>query len=184
MPPQSPSQTVGPFFHYGLIHGSENTLTTKRTLGERILIRGNVLDGDGEQIPDAMVEIWQADSRGYFNHSADPNHPQADPSFGGFGRSATVGEGYSFHTIKPGVIAGERVPFVAVRIFSRGLLIHTVTRMYFSDHDNLQDPLFAGLDPHCRQTLVAQRIEAPEGIVYNWDIRMQGAGETVFFDLE
>lgn len=184
MPSQSASQTVGPFFHYGLIHGSENLLVNQQTLGERILIRGRVLDGDGNPIPDAMVEIWQADAGGRFNHPADPQNPMADPNFRGFGRSPTDVQGtYTFHTIKPGPVSGAAVPYINARVFSRGILIHTVTRMYFSDHNNTQDPVFASIDPARSPTLVAARKETAEGTIYHWDIRLQGEGETVFFDL-
>jgi protocatechuate 3,4-dioxygenase alpha subunit len=80
-------------------------------------------------------------------------------------------------------VPGNAVPFINVRVFSRGLLIHTVSRIYFSDCGNKADPLFASIDPVRSPTLIAQRSETAEGTVYRWDIRMQGEGETVFFDL-
>ncbi|RIH83011.1 protocatechuate 3,4-dioxygenase subunit alpha [Calidithermus roseus] len=183
MRPQSPSQTVGPFFHFGLVREGGNILADEEALGERIVIRGRVLDGEGVPVDDALVEIWQADALGHFRHPADPHHAQADPNFRGFGRSATVGEGFCFHTVKPGPIGQNPVPYINVRVFARGMLTHAVTRMYFSDHDNTQDPTFGSLDPLRRQTLVAQRRETPGGIVYRWNIRLQGEGETVFFEL-
>ena len=85
-------------------------------------------------IPDALVEIWQPDAQGYFHHPADPNQTKADPNFRGFGRAETVNGGkYSFKTVKPGVIAGGAAPYINVRLFSRGMLIHAITRIYFSD---------------------------------------------------
>lgn len=183
MRPQSPSQTVGPFFSFALVHEGGNILVDEQTLGERITLKGRVLDGDGVPVDDALVEIWQADAHGHFCHPADPHHAQADPHFRGFGRSATVGEGFWFRTVKPGPVPPSPVPYINVRVFARGMLIHAVTRLYFSDYDNTQDPTFGALDPARRSTLVAQRCETPDGVVYRWDIRLQGEGETVFFDL-
>lgn len=180
---QYPSQTVGPFFAFALVREGGNILVNEQTLGERITLKGRVLDGDNEPVDDALVEIWQADAHGRFRHPADPQHAQADPHFKGFGRSGTTGEGFCFQTIKPGPVPPSPVPCIAIRVFARGMLIHAVTRVYFSDHDNTQDPVFAGLDPVRRQTLVAQRCELPGGVVYRWDIRLQGEGETIFFDL-
>jgi protocatechuate 3,4-dioxygenase alpha subunit len=179
---QSPSQTVGPFFHYSLISESGNVMVNARTLGQRIRIGGRVLDGAGDAVPDAMVEIWQADSAGRFNHPKDPQHSQADPNFKGFGRSGTDAEGaFWFQTIKPG--AREGVPYIAVRVFSRGMLIHAVSRLYFSDQDNSQDAVLQSIPAERRDTLIAVREEGLEGTLYRWDIRLQGEGETVFFDL-
>lgn len=180
---QSPSQTVGPFFHFSLVREGGNVLVREATQGERILIRGRVLDGDGEPVSDGLVEIWQADAGGCFNHPADPRQAQADPNFRGFGRSATDGEGFWFRTIKPGILPGAGAPYINVRVFSRGLLIHAVTRLYFSDHDNSADPVLAALSPERRPTLIATRHDTPDGVMYRWDIHLQGEGETVFFDL-
>jgi protocatechuate 3,4-dioxygenase, alpha subunit len=179
---QSASQTVGPFFHYGLVFGGEDILLTPQTKGERITLKGNVIDGDGEALPDALVEIWQADAEGKFNHPSDPEHVNADKTFRGFGRSATQG-GFSFRTIKPGVILGYTVPFMSVRVFARGMLIHAVTRIYFSDEDNSKDALFASVPQERQHTLIAKRADIPDGIVYYFDIILQGKDETVFFDL-
>lgn len=185
---QTGSQTVGPFFHYGLIFGGENVLVNEKTQGERLLIEGTVYDGDGAPVPDALVEIWQPDAQGIFNHPADPRHAQADPHFRGFGRSDTVRNGqFSFKTVKPGVIAGAngetQAPYINVRIFSRGLLIHAVTRIYFADAAaNQADPVLCAIDPVRRPTLLAQRAEFGDLPCYRFDIRLQGAGETVFFN--
>src|SRR5687768_10083282 len=102
---QTASQTVGPFFQVGLIFEGDNVLANERASGKRIYIEGRVLDGDGQPVSDAMVEIWQADAGGIFNHPADPRKAQADPFFRGFGRSATDKEGkFRFKTVKPGPV--------------------------------------------------------------------------------
>src|SRR5437016_3459168 len=148
---QTPSQTVGPFFQFELIAGGANVLVNDNTTGQRILIKGLVLDGDGQPVPDAMVEIWQADAQGIFNHPADPRRAQADPYFRGFGRSDTLQAGqFTFKTIKPGGVPWDsehdQAPHVNVRIFARGMLIHAVTRLYFSDEPaNQTDPVLTSI---------------------------------------
>ena len=183
---QSPSQTVGPFFHYGLLLGGEHDLVQGETKGQRILITGRVVDGDGDDVPDAMLEIWQADANGVFAHPSDPYHEQADPHFAGFGRADTQQDGrYTFKTVKPGTPKGvsASAPHINVRLFSRGLLIHLVTRLYFSDENNASDPVFRTVDKERQETLVAQLENAHDLPTYHFDIRLQGEGETVFFDL-
>lgn len=181
---QTPSQTVGPFFTIGLIKGGENVLVNDDTHGERIEIVGKVFDGDGVPVTDAVLEIWQADGNGIFRHPDDPNHSRADPNFRGFGRAATDESGaYSFRTVKPGRIDGA-VPFVNLRVFARGLLVHTVTRIYFADEpDNEQDSVFASVDAVRRTTLLATRPTNSSVNAYRFDVRLQGEEETVFFDL-
>lgn len=186
---QTASQTVGPFFHDSLIYGLQNDLLEPQTVGERILFTGRVLDGDAAPIPDAMIELWQADASGRFNHPSDPESALSDKHFRGFGRSGTDADGrYRFRTIKPASIArgGEAVqaPHIDVRVFSRGLLIHLVTRAYFSDEPlNENDAVLKAVPPERRSTLIAVREDAPDGLAYRFDIRMQGDGETVFFDV-
>ena len=186
---QTGSQTVGPFFHDGLILGGENILVNEQAAGQHILIEGTVFDGDGAPVPDALVEIWQADAQGFFNHPADPNHRQADQAFRGFGRSDTIANGkFYFKTIKPGALieatGQKQTPTINVRIFARGMLIHAVTRLYFADERaNQNDSTLNAIDPARRQTLLAQRKESGDLPCYHFDIRLQGAGETVFFDL-
>lgn len=184
MPHQSPSQTVGPFFHNALIDSTERQLAQDEAHGEHIIIRGQVLDGDGEPVPDALVEIWQADGYGYFNHPADPHQPQADPAFRGFGRSDTVDAGqYSFHTVKPGIIPGQEAPFINLRIFARGLLIHVVTRLYFEgESGNRLDYVLNSVPAGRRGTLIARQVGGAELPTYHFDIHLQGPRETVFFD--
>lgn len=184
---QSPSQTVGPFFHFGLFHGGENILINDATKGQRIRIIGHVFDGDGAAIPDAMVEIWQADAEGYFNHPADPHQTDADKHFRGFGRSDTANDGiFSFETIKPGAVAGQnsnlQAPHINVRVFSRGMLIHADTRLYFADEPaNDGDALLNSIDPARRRTLMAILVDSGSVSTYRFDIHMQGNDETVFF---
>ncbi|MEZ4710627.1 MAG: protocatechuate 3,4-dioxygenase subunit alpha [Caldilineaceae bacterium] len=181
---QTGSQTVGPFFHYGLFFGGENVLVNEKTQGQRILLEGTVYDGDGQPVPDALVEIWQPDAQGHFNHSADPNQAQADKEFRGFGRADTVNNGqYLFRTVKPGALAAGAAPYINVRIFSRGMLIHAVTRVYFGDEAaNATDPVLNGVAAARRSTLIAQRDDFGDLPCYRFDIRLQGEGETVFFD--
>ncbi|MGB0385989.1 MAG: protocatechuate 3,4-dioxygenase subunit alpha [Ardenticatenaceae bacterium] len=190
---QSPSQTVGPFFHDGLIFGGENILVNDRTQGEQIYIEGQVLDGDGVPVVDALVEIWQADANGYFNHPADPGQSKADPFFAGFGRSQSAKEGrlgratcFGFKTVKPGIIASEdqkQAPHISVHVFARGMLIHALTRLYFSDeHANQSDPVLNSVPEARQHTLIAQR-QAVQGLpTYRFDIHLQGEEETVFFN--
>jgi len=188
--PQTPSQTVGPFFHVGIgTDGGENVLVTDETQGEQILIRGRVLDGEGVGVPDALLEIWQADAGGRYNHPDDPRHAEADPHFRGFGRADTIDDGkFSIRTIKPGPVPfdGERMqaPHINVRVFSRGMLTHAYTRIYFSDEEaaNAADPVLNLVDPERRHTLIARRHEQGGLPVYVFDIRLQGRDETVFFD--
>ena len=183
---QTGSQTVGPFFHYALITEGQNILVNEQTGGTRITVTGTVFDGDGEPVPDAFLEIWHADSQGIFKHPTDPNYAAVDPHFAGFGRSATSQDGrYQFETIKPGTRTGTgEAPYINVRLFARGMLIHAVTRIYFDDEaGNTDDPVFSSLD-HARQhTLIAKRTDAAGRPVYQFNVRLQGDDETIFFDV-
>src|ERR671938_754566 len=149
-PGLSPSQTVGPFFHDCLLRAEarRNVLVQPETRGDRIRIEGRVLDGDGVGVPDALVEIWQANSHGRYRHPADTRGaPALDPSFTGFGRSGTDEAGrYWFETIRPGAVpfddAHMQAPHICVMVFARGLLNHLVTRLYFADEPaNETDPV-------------------------------------------
>lgn len=182
--PQTPSQTVGPYLHIGLIYGqTQNTLTDDHTLGERIRLTGVIYDGHGAPIPDAMVEIWQADAHGLYAHPSDPCHADADPHFFGFGRSETrKGGAYEFHTVKPGGREGY-APCVNVHLFARGMLIHAHTRIYFADEPaNATDPVLLTVPADLRGTLLAHREEGGDIPVYRFDIHLQGEQETVFFE--
>ncbi len=189
--PLTSSQTVGPFFAPALLRedARRNVLIQPETIGERIRIEGHVLDGDGVAVPDAMVEIWQANAHGRYNHPTDPGPAQLDPSFLGFGRSGTVEDGsYWFETVKPGPVPfdGERLqaPHICVTVFSRGLLNHVVTRLYFEDEPaNASDPVLQCVPGERRATLLARREPAGSVVIYRFDIVLQGANETVFFNL-
>ena len=181
---QSASQTVGPFFRIGLITGrAQNNLVDEQTAGERITLTGVVYDGDGQPIPDAMIEIWQPDANGIFNHPLDPLHETADPHFQGFGRAENRDEGkYEFKTIKPGS-QNRMPPYINVHVFARGMLVHAMTRIYFSDEAaTTDDPVLRSVEPERRHTLIAIREEAEGPPVYRFDIHMQGEDETVFFN--
>lgn len=185
------SQTVGPFFAPTLLRedARRNVLTRPETVGECIRIEGRVLDGDGVPVPDALVEIWQANAYGRYNHPADHGPAPLDPSFLGFGRSGTAEDGsYWFETVKPGPVPfdGERsqAPHICVTVFARGLLNHVVTRLYFEDEPtNTGDPVLQSVPDDRRATLVARRAPGNTAVVYRFDIVLQGAGETAFFNL-
>lgn len=185
------SQTVGPFFAPALLRqdASRNVLTEPETVGERIRIEGRVLDGDGIPVPDAMVEIWQANAHGRYNHPTDRGPAFLDPSFIGFGRSGTNEDGkYWFETIKPGHVPfdekRQQAPHICVTVFARGLLNHLVTRLYFADElTNTHDPVLQRVPDDRRGTLLAQRQGEGKESLYLFDIILQGKGETVFFNL-
>lgn len=189
----SPSQTVGPFFHYGLTPGTayghvpvsvDGQVAAPGTPGEPIVLTGRVIDGAGDPVPDAMLEIWQADSDGRYAHP-DDGRPQQSNSFTGFGRSDTTADGtYRFTTIKPGRVpgagGGEQAPHILVAVFGRGLLKQLFTRVYFDDESsNAEDAILALVPEARRGTLIAKR----DGHTFTLDIRLQGEGETVFFDV-
>ncbi|HEU5226404.1 MAG TPA: protocatechuate 3,4-dioxygenase subunit alpha [Ktedonobacteraceae bacterium] len=185
------SQTVGPFFSPCLLRpdACRNVLVEPETDGERIRIEGCVYDGDGAPIDDAMVEIWQANAHGRYNHPADQGTASLDPSFIGFGRSGTEENGcYWFETIKPGRVPFKdeqlQAPHICVTVFSRGLLNHLVTRLYFADEpSNTEDPVLQCVPEQRRATLLARRESEAEPAVYRFDIILQGENETAFFNL-
>ncbi len=182
--PPTPSQTVGPFFGFALPWPDGPYVVPADTPGA-IVLTGRVLDGDGAPVTDALVETWQADSDGRFAHPDDPRGP-ASGGFRGFGRCPTDGEGrYRIVTLKPGRVPGPdgaaQAPHIDVSVFARGLLQRLVTRVYFPDEAeaNAADPVLARVDPDRRHTLVARQEEGG----YRFDIRLQGADETVFFSI-
>ena len=192
MPERTPSQTVGPYLHLGLAPADYKfrevfsaILADPGIPGTHIRIEGRILDGEGNVAPDAMVEIWQADHQGRYAHPAD-GRPLASNSFRGFGRCTTDKGGFAFATIKPGAVPGPngttQAPHINVGIFSRGLLKRLFTRIYFAgDPANASDPILALVPASRRDTLIARPDPAKPGL-YRFDIRLQGAGETVFFD--
>jgi protocatechuate 3,4-dioxygenase alpha subunit len=187
---QTPSQTVGPFFHFGLVRGGENILAHDGARGLRIVFTGRVLDGDRTPLPDVLIELWQADSAGIYQTPADPRAGQADPCFNNFGRSDSThpGTAFRFDTVKPGSVPGDhgapQAPHLCLRLFGRGLLTHLTTRIYFADESdaNAGDATLARVDSNRRTTLLAQRDLGDTAIpIYRLDLILQGPGETVFF---
>jgi protocatechuate 3,4-dioxygenase alpha subunit len=192
----TPSQTVGPYFAYGLTSNGKydwndafsSNLVTPDTSGERVRVEGRVFDGDGNPMVDCMLEVWQADAQGRFS---DPQDKRALPnsSFKGFGRCGTdANGGYAFDTIKPGVVPDPdgkpQAPHLVLAVFARGMLLHLYTRIYFSgEAGNATDPVLALVPIDRRATLIAQRANCNPGAVYRFDIHMQGNDETVFFDV-
>ena len=195
MPKQTPSQTVGPYFAYGLTpeqYGYAFTsiaggvLAAEAGDGERIRIEGRVLDGAGAAVSDAMVEIWQADGQGRYAHPADPRSSNA--RFRGFGRVGTGTDPenrFVFETVKPGAPAEGQAPHVNLVLFLRGLLSHAYTRIYFSDEAeaNAADAVLAAVPAERRATLIAARDDTGGTPLYRFDIHLQGDRETVFFDV-
>ncbi len=186
------SQTAGPFFRFGLDRPEWSDLTAGgKALGERIRIEGCVLDGDKAPVPDALVEIWQANAAGRYAHAEDRQEKPLDLNFRGFGRCSADKDGrYRFITVKPGPVPARgnslQAPHISVCVFARGLLKQVTTRMYFPDDPlNKADPVLGLVeDPTRRGTLIA-RPAGQDGTakLYRFDIVLQGAGETVFFDV-
>ena len=190
---QSPSQTVGPYFAQGLLREGDqvftNILVSENTEGERIRIEGAVFDAEGRPIEDAMIEIWQANSHGRYNHPLDEQDKPLDPQFRGHGRTSTDIKGnYRFETIKPGPVPGpgnkSQAPHINVIVFARGMLSHAFTRIYFENEPLNQDDsvLMSIEDLAHRNTLVARREEADGKVIYRFDVHFQGEHETAFFD--
>jgi protocatechuate 3,4-dioxygenase alpha subunit len=184
---QTPSQTVGPFFGFALPREGGAELVAPDAPGA-LRIEGRVLDGEGDPVDDALVEIWQANRAGRYAHPDDPRDDlPLEEGFTGFGRCATDAEGrFAFVTVKPGAVPGAdgapQAPHIDVSVFARGLLNRLVTRIYFPDEPeaNASDPTLTAIeDPAVRATLVAA---AQDGVLRH-DIRLQGDPETVFFEL-
>jgi protocatechuate 3,4-dioxygenase alpha subunit len=186
----TPSQTVGPFFHIGLDRPDWADLTSGGPQGERIVIEGRVIDGDGASVPDACLELWQANAAGRYAHPDDTRTDKPlDPNFRGFGRVATDADGrFRFTTIRPGPVPGRgnalQAPHIGVALFARGLLKQLFTRIYFTgDPLNETDPVLLSIDdPARRKTLIATPNGSDAG-TWHLDIVMQGENETVFFDI-
>jgi protocatechuate 3,4-dioxygenase alpha subunit len=181
----TPSQTVGPYLHLGLTDArSISRVAGDGVKGERLWLTFRVLDGEGVPIPDAMIELWQADSDGNYPHPASSVDSTA---FGGFGRLATGEDGSCmFETIRPGFVQGPgetvQAPHINVSIMGRGILKRLSTRVYFAGESaNASDPVLALVPENRRATLLARQDPARTG---NWifDVRLRGEGETVFFD--
>ncbi len=201
--PETPSQTAGPYVHIGLIprqagfdifeNNLGEALLTPATKGERIRIEGQITDGIGALVRDALVEIWQADSFGRYAHPADRQEGPRDEAFRGWGRTGTdFATGlWSFETIKPGRVAGRHghrrmAPHISLWIVARGINLGLSTRLYFPDEEeaNAEDPVLRIVEqPERRRTLIARREDRGGMPCYVFDIRLQGEGETVFFDI-
>jgi len=196
------SQTVGPFFQIGLARFYVDDLTGPGVSGDVIEIEGRVFDGDGQPVPDGVIEIWQADAQGKYAHpefsegleSIQKNDPQAKghaqaqqgrAAFRGFGRVPTQADGsFRFKTIKPGRVPAPdgtlQAPHIAVSVFTRGLLRRLVTRIYFPDEPgNADDFALKLVEAGRRHTLIAKKLRE-SGL--EWNVVLQGINETVFFD--
>ncbi|MET0963295.1 MAG: protocatechuate 3,4-dioxygenase subunit alpha [Noviherbaspirillum sp.] len=199
---ETASQTAGPYVHIGLApkaagfdifeNNFDNVLARADTHGERIAIEGRVIDGSGTPVRDVLLEIWQADAYGRYQHPADRQQKQRDAGFRGWGRACSdFGSGvWRFETIKPGAVEGRNgrmmAPHVNLWIVARGINIGLNTRMYFSDEQeaNARDPVLNLIEWEVRRkTLIGQREERNSLVVYRFDIILQGADETVFFDI-
>jgi protocatechuate 3,4-dioxygenase alpha subunit len=185
--PLTPSQTVGPYLAIGLTWADGEDVVPEGTEGA-VFIGGLLTDGTGTPIPDGLVETWQADPGGRFDHPDDPRGAVRPDTTGfrGFGRSQTVNGGHwQVRTVKPGPVptpdGGTEAPHLDVSVFARGMLDRTVTRIYFPEDGEAHatDPVLQAVDPARRHTLIATKVDGG----YRFDIRLQGEDETVFFDL-
>jgi protocatechuate 3,4-dioxygenase alpha subunit len=200
---ETPSQTAGPYVHIGLIpeqagfdifeHNFSGDITGAGVTGERIVIEGRIFDAYGNVAKDVLVETWQANSAGRYNHPADRQDKPLDPGFRGWARTGTDFETglYRIRTIKPGAVAGRRgrktmAPHVSFWIAARGINTGLSTRMYLADEvaANADDPVLNMIEPSARrQTLIAARSERDGQAFYTFDIFLGGDRETVFFDI-
>ena len=186
------SQTVGPYFQIGLARFYLDNLAAPGVAGEPVEIAGRVFDGDGQPVPDAVIEIWQADANGKYTHPEDAAESDTKksqkPTFRGYGRVPTTNDGsFRFKTIKPGrVLAPDgtpQAPHIDVSIFMRGLLRRLVTRIYFPEDQQAHSEDFALklVEPARRETLIAKKTSKAGGVL-EWNLFLQGPNETVFFD--
>ena len=203
---QTPGQTLGPFFHQGLLRTRsvfqvpglclderdvfDAEIAGPGAFGERVIIEGSVHDGLGLPIADALLEAWQANGHGRYHHALDPSGKEIDPRFRGFGRVATDARGgYALSSVKPGAVLGPggtlQAPHINLVLGARGMTRHAFTRIYFEgDAALIDDPVLALVPEPRRPTLVARRSGARDGVtVYRFDVFLQGERETVFFEL-
>lgn len=182
----SGSQTVGPYLHIGLAWLNTERLAGPGVQGERVVIQGRLLDGDGDGVADGLIEIWQANATGKYAHPEDRQRKALEKGFRGFGRISTDAKGrFRFSTVKPGRVPGPgaklQAPHLALTVFMRGLLKQLSTRIYFPDDPaNAEDPILKRVPAARRTTLIARR-KAARGLL-EWNIVLQGRSETVFFD--
>jgi protocatechuate 3,4-dioxygenase alpha subunit len=181
------SQTIGPYLHIGLTWLVKDNLVGPGVAGEKFTLEGRVVDGDGKPVNDAVIETWQANAAGRYAHPEDTQNKPMTPGFTGFGRVLTDDEGrFRLTSIKPGRVPGPggglQAPHLSVTIFMRGLLKHLATRMYFpGDAANAEDAVLREVADNRRATLIAQPIAGRAGAL-QWNIVLQGDGETVFFE--
>ena len=182
----SPSQTVGPYLSIGLLGDLITPDLIDPSDPRAVRVSGTLLDGAGAPVPDGMIEVWQANAAGRYDHPSDTREElPLEPGFRGFGRSGTVDAGrFAFTTLKPGPVpwpgGGMQAPHLLVGVFARGLLKRAATRMYFPDEmdANAVDPVLSRLEPQARATLVAT--PGSDGSL-QFDIRLQGSDATTFF---
>jgi protocatechuate 3,4-dioxygenase alpha subunit len=190
----TPSQTVGPFFAYGLTARQygydfgqpfDEVVALPQAQGQHIVLEGRVLDGDGQPIVDAMVEISQANAQGRYPANVDEARASGFRAFGRVGTGTDADKRFIFRTIKPGAEGAGQAPHINVIVMMRGLLLHAFTRVYFSDEAaaNAADAVLNSVPAERRDTLIAQRRDEGGLPIYRFDIHMQGARETVFFDI-
>jgi len=182
----TPYQTLGPFFDFGLIIPGGETIAQASTAGRHISIEGTVRDGAGDPLPDALIEIWQANAAGKYRHPADARDVPIDHSFDGFGRIPTGDDGrFAFTTVMPGRVPGPdgalQAPHLVVGVLARGVLTRLATRMYFEDDPANREDAVLALVPEGRRATLIARADGPDR--YRFDIVLQGPGETVFFDV-
>jgi protocatechuate 3,4-dioxygenase alpha subunit len=191
---QTPSQTVGPYFAYGLTATQygydfdqpfDAVVALDNARGERIRLEGQVIDGDGKPINDALVEISQVDGTGAYPQSVEDAQAIGFRGFGRAGTGTDAQNRFVFHTVKPAAEAPGEAPHIDVIVLMRGMLLHAFTRIYFSDEAaaNANDAVLDSVPSQRRGTLIAQRSENGGAVTYRFDIRMQGDKETVFFDV-
>jgi protocatechuate 3,4-dioxygenase alpha subunit len=178
------SQTVGPYLHIGLNWLITRDVAGRGVKGARLSIAGRLLDGDGAGVSDGLIEIWQANAEGKYAHPEDRQQKPLERGWCGFGRIPTDAKGaFHFTTVKPGRVPGPdgklQSPHLVVAVFMRGLLKHLATRIYFPDEPaNAEDPVLRLVPAARRATLIPKK----SGKTLQWNIVLQGKGETVFFD--
>ena len=181
------SQTVGPYFTIGLEPLNRTQIAQPGIEGERITIEGQLFDGEGQPVPDALLETWQADAKGRYIHPEDFQGEAGKMEFFGFGRIPTDENGrFHFTTIKPGPVPGPegstQAPHIVVSIFMRGLLTRLITRIYFfGEPRNEEDYVLNLIEPARRRTLMARPANEDKNVLI-WNVNLQGESETVFFD--
>lgn len=199
---ETASQTAGPYVHIGLAPGAAgfgifdrelgHAIAGPNAAGERIRVEGCVHDGTGAPVRDVLIEVWQANAAGIYPHPEDPRSGEVEEGFRGWGRVIPDFEtgAFAFATVKPGPVPGPdgrpMAPHLSLWLVARGINVGLNTRMYFADESeaNAADPVLDLIEQRQRRaTLIAPREERDGAAVYRFDIRLQGADETVFFDI-